>query len=62
MEETEFSTHIFNHVKRIFADNYVAEPTIFHGKVSFSLNLLSGHFMGNPALRLFKVLKSIHYA
>ena len=35
------------------------EPTIFFiENISFSLKLFSGHFMGNPSLRLSEVLCS----
>ena len=40
-------------VKSFFVDSLEAEQTIFSmGKISFSLKLLSGHIMGNPAKRL----------
>ena len=38
-------------------DKSRVEPTIFFiEKISFSLKLFSGHFMGNPSLRLSEVL------
>ena len=51
-----FSQYLSN-VKSLFADNLRAEKTTFSSeKISFSLKLLSGHFWGNPVLRLFEVL------
>ena len=54
--------HIFNqclsNVKSLIGEKLRAEPTIFSWKkISFSLKLLSGHFICNPALRLFEVLQ-----
>ena len=43
--------------KRLFADKSRVEHTFFFiEKISFSLELFSGHFMGNPSLRLSVVL------
>ena len=44
-------------MKSTFADNSRVGPTIFlMEKLSFSLKLRSGHFMGNPSLGLSEVL------
>ena len=53
MANTEFSTHIFNRYlsneQSPFGNNSRAESTIFcMERISYSLKLLSGHFMGNP--------------
>ena len=64
--KTEFSTYIFNWYlffeKHTFADNLSVDPTIlFMEKMSFSLNLFSGHFYGqNCSLRLSNVLAQGH--
>ena len=43
--------------KNTFVENSRVEPTIFFmEKNSFSLKLLSGHFIGNPSLRPSEVL------
>ena len=43
--------------KTAFVDKSRVEPTIFFiEKRSFSFKLFSGHFMGNPSLRLSEVL------
>ena len=50
-----FNQFLFN-VKNLFAYRLRAEQTtISTEKMSFSLKLLSGLFMGNPALRMFEV-------
>ena len=46
--------------KTAFVDKSRVEPTIFFiEKISFSLKLFSGHFMGNPSLRLSEVLNDV---
>ena len=56
-----FSPYFFNwylsNEKTAFVDKSRVEPTIFFiEKISFSFKLFSGHFMGNPSLRLSEVL------
>ena len=46
-----FNQYLSNQ-KSLFVKNSRTESTIF----SFSLKLLSGHFMGNPSLRMSEVL------
>ena len=51
-----FNWYLFNE-KTAFVDKSRVEPIIFFiEKISFSLKLFSGHFMGNPSLRLSEVL------
>ena len=57
----EFSTNIFNqhfsNVNSLFADSLrVEQTTLSMVKISSTLKRLSCHVMGNPALRMFKVL------
>ena len=61
--KTGFSTHIFNqylpNVKTLFADNLRAEQNTFlMGKNIIFFETFIGHFMGNPALRLFEVFNT----
>ena len=54
-----FLNRYMSNEKNTFADNSRVEPTIFlMEKLSFSMKLFSGHFMGNPSLRLSEVLCS----
>ena len=47
-------------MKTAFVDESRVEPTVFFiEKISFSLKLFSGNFMGNPSLRLSEVLSGI---
>ena len=58
-----FNPYLSNE-KTAFVDKSRVEPSIFFiEKISFSLKLFSGQFMGNPSLRLSEVLfddKSIY--
>ena len=52
-----FLNRYLSNEKSTFADNSRVGPTIFlMEKLSFSLKLCSGHFMGNPSLGLSEVL------
>ena len=37
--------------KNAFADNSIVEPTMFDGKLSFSLKHFSGHFYGQSFIK-----------
>ena len=51
-----FNWYLSNN-KTDFVDKSRVEPSIFFiEKISFSLKLFYGHFLGNPSLRLFEVL------
>ena len=51
-----FNWHLSNE-KLFFVGKSRVELTFFIEKISFSMKLFSGHFMGNPSLRLSEVFK-----